>query len=137
MSPKIDQQLPVLARVRVGDGRDIARRDRPARLGEQRRVQGTLDRAGLGRRRQFGPRQINLEKLIGDDEPAARLPVEQMMAAGEPEILHGASLRASVSKSSSSFAAGSSSSTSRNENARSGFGPPRGLSVRKVSRMAP
>src|ERR1043166_4516154 len=132
-----DQQLPILARVRVRDGGDVRLRDRMARIGEQRRVQRALDRAGVGRRRQLGPRQIGLEELVADDEPAAGVAVEQMMPAGEPEIVHGVSLRASVTRSSLSSAAGSSSSTSRNENARSGFAPARGLSVRKVSRMAP
>ena len=60
----------------------------PARLRHQRRVQGAFDRARLQRRRQLGPRQIDLEEIVGHDKTAALVAVEQMMAAGEPEILH-------------------------------------------------
>ena len=34
------------------------------------------------------PRQIGLEELVGDNKPATVVAVEQMMPAGEPEILH-------------------------------------------------
>ena len=47
-----------------------------------------FDRAGLRRRREFGPRQIDFEEFVGDQQPAAVVMVEQMMAAGQPEILH-------------------------------------------------
>ena len=60
-----NQQLPVLARVGVGNGRDIGRRHRMARIGEQRAVQRALDRAGFRRRDQFRPRQIDFEKIVG------------------------------------------------------------------------
>src|SRR5262249_20226607 len=81
-------QCPVLARIGIGDRGDLAGGDRPARLGEQRRMQRALDHAGLGRRRKLWPRQIGLEELVGRDEPAAAVAVEQMMPAREPEILH-------------------------------------------------
>src|SRR5262249_62382010 len=61
-----------------------------ARIGKQRRVQRAFDHAGLGRRCQFRPRQIGLEELVGDDEPTALMAVEQVMPAGEPEVLHAA-----------------------------------------------
>src|SRR5262249_58546599 len=61
-----------------------------ARVGKQRRVQRAFDHAGLGRRCQFRPRQIGLEELVGDDEPTALMAVEQVMPAGEPEVLHAA-----------------------------------------------
>jgi hypothetical protein len=35
MVAKRDHQLPVLARVGIGDGRNVLRRDRLARIGEQ------------------------------------------------------------------------------------------------------
>ena len=43
--------LPVLARVGICDCGDLARRDRPPRLGQQACVQRALGGAGLGRRR--------------------------------------------------------------------------------------
>src|SRR5665811_869544 len=54
-----NQQLPVLARVGVGDGRDVCGRHRQARIGEQRAMQRALDRAGLRRRDQLRPRQVD------------------------------------------------------------------------------
>ena len=39
-----EHDLPVLARVGVGDGGDLARRDRSARFGQQRRMQRALGR---------------------------------------------------------------------------------------------
>ena len=125
-----EHHLPVLARIGVGDRGDLVRRDRPARLGQQRRVQRALGGAGLGRRHQLRPRQIDLEEFVGRNEPAARVAIEQMVAAGEPEVLHCDALRLTVacrvaSAARSTCSAGSSSpSTSRNANARSGFGPP-------------
>src|SRR5204863_8120696 len=38
--------------------------------------------------RELRPRQIRLEELVGRDEAAAGVAVEQVMAAGEPEIPH-------------------------------------------------
>src|SRR5205807_206306 len=83
-----EQQSPVLARVGVRDGGDLAGRDRPAWLGKQRRVQRALDHAGFGRRYELRPREVSLEELVGDDEPATVVAVEQMVSAGEPKILH-------------------------------------------------
>ena len=53
----------------------------------RRAVQRTFGGAGFGRRVQFRPRQIGLEISVGHEQPAARLPVKQMMAARKPEIL--------------------------------------------------
>ena len=85
---KCDHDGPVLARIRIGDRRDVGRRDRAARVGHQRGVQGAFDRAGLRRRREFGPRQIDFEEFVGDQQPAAVVMVEQVMSAGQPEIPH-------------------------------------------------
>ena len=83
-----DHDRPVLARIRIGDRRDVGGRDRAARIGQQCRMQRAFDRAGLRRRREFRPREIDLQEFVGDQQPAAFVMVEQMMAAGEPEILH-------------------------------------------------
>ena len=137
MIAKGDQHLPVLARVGVGDRRDLGRRNRQARIGQQRGMQRALDRAGLRRRHQLRPRQIDLEEFVGDDEPAAVVAVEQMMAAGEPEVVHLRSRSAMPIRSTASPGCSSSPSTSRNENARAGFWPLRGRSVRNASRTSP
>src|SRR6185437_13172899 len=108
-----------------------------ARIGQQRGMQRALDRAGLGRRDQLWPRQIDLEEIVGDLEPAAVVAVEQMVAAGEPEVVHLRSRSAIPIRSTVSPGCSSSPSTSRNEKARAGFWPLRGRSVRKVSRTSP
>src|SRR5438876_630241 len=46
-----------------------------------------LGDAGLGRRGELRPGQIDLEEFVGRYEPAARVAIEQVVAAGEPEIL--------------------------------------------------
>ncbi len=51
-------------------------------------MQRALDRASLGRRNELRPRQIGFEKLVGDQQPAAVVAVEQMVAAGDPEVVH-------------------------------------------------
>ncbi len=87
-----------------------------ARIGEQRAMQRALDHAGLRRRDQFGPRQIDFEKVVGHQQAAALVAVEQMMAAGNPEVGH---LRYLLQPSRSDRlrrpACSSSPSTSRNE----------------------
>ena len=60
-----DHHLPVLARIRVRDRGDLVGGDRPARIGQQRRMQRALDHAGVRRRRELRPRQIDLEELVG------------------------------------------------------------------------
>ena len=47
----------------------------------------SLGDTGFGRRHQLRPGQIDLEELMGRNEAAARVSIEQVMAAGEPEIL--------------------------------------------------
>ena len=81
-------QLPVLARVGIGDCGNLGSGNRPARLRQQCRMQRALDHARVGRRAQFRPRQIGFEKLVSNEQPAALVAIEQMMPAGEPEIRH-------------------------------------------------
>src|SRR5437868_1078980 len=100
-------------------------------------MQRLLDHAGLRRWRQLGTRQIDLEELISHHETAARVAVEQMVAAGEPEVLHCSLLPSAMATRSTSSVGSSSPSTSRNENARIGLRSPRGCSVRKASRVSP
>src|SRR5262249_16414471 len=88
MVAKRDHQGPILARVGIGDRRDLGAGDRTARIVEQRGVQAALGDARIRRRRKLRPREISLEELIGNKEPAAVATVEQMMPAGEPEIGH-------------------------------------------------
>src|SRR6202047_1416841 len=51
-------------------------------------MQGALGNARVGGRRELRPREIGLEELIRDDEPAALIAVEQVVPAGEPEVFH-------------------------------------------------
>ena len=50
------------------------------------RTQRSLGQAGIGRRRQFRASQIGLEKFIGDAQAAAGLAIDEVVAAGEPEV---------------------------------------------------
>ncbi len=110
--------------------------DAVAWIGEQGGVQSALGRAGFGRRRQLRSRQIGFQEFVGDEQAAARVAIGQMMAAGEPKILHPRSPRASVARS--TVSAGSSlASASRKEKARHRFDPPRGRKLRKLSRIVP
>ena len=95
------------------------------------------DRAGFRRRRELRPRQIDLEEFVGDHEPAA---LGRGRADGGRRRARNRSFafRCSAMPIRSTASAGSSSpSTSRNENARAGFAPPRGRKVRNVSRTSP
>src|ERR1035437_10909331 len=101
-------------------------------------MQRALDRASLRRRNQLRPRQIDLEELIGHQQSTALIAIEQMMAAGDPEVVHLRSRSAIPTRSTESPGCASSSpSTSRKENARAGFFPLRGRKVRNDSRTAP
>ena len=88
-----DHHLPVLARIGIGDGGNLRRADRLPRVGQQRAVQRALGGTGVRRRRDLRPRQIGLQELIGDEQPAARIAIEQMMAAGQPEVARLAHVR--------------------------------------------
>src|SRR5690606_1860702 len=72
-----------------GDSGDLVGGHRAARVGHQGGVQRSFNDTGFGRRRQLRPREIDLQELVGNHEPAALADVEQMMTAGKPEILHG------------------------------------------------
>src|SRR5207248_1412624 len=107
-----------------------------ARIGEQRGMEPALGGARLRRRAQFRPRQIGFEELVGDQQSAASIAIGQMMAAGEPEIVHSRSPRATFARS--TISAGSSSvTTSWKENACHRFAPLRGRKLRNASRIAP
>src|SRR5262245_51035415 len=98
MVAKRDHQGPILARVGIGDHRDLGAGDRTARIVEQRGVQAALGDARIRRRRKLRPREISLEELIGNKEPAAVVTVEQMMPAGEPEIRHAITPRRGIAR---------------------------------------
>ena len=51
-------------------------------------MQRALDHAGVVGRGELRPRQIGLQELVGDDKPAALVAVEQVVSAGEPEVVH-------------------------------------------------
>src|SRR4029077_4524845 len=132
MVAKCDHLLPIFPGVRVCDRSNLVGADGAARIGEHRRVESTFDGAGFARRPQLWSRQIGFEKFVGDQQPAVGVAIRQMMATGEPKILHSRFPCANVAKSTGS--AGSfSTSTSRKENARHRLEPPRERRRRKVS----
>ena len=55
-------------------------------------MQRALGNAGVCGRRKLRSREIGFEQFVGDEQRAAGIAVEQMMPAGEPEILHSAQL---------------------------------------------
>src|SRR5215218_9257382 len=126
-----NHHLPIFSRIRVGKRGDFRLFHRPPRIAKHCRMQRALCSAGFRRRREFRPRQIYLQKLICDQQPAAVVAIEQVVTAGEPEISHFRTSWPSLSKSTCSTGS-SSPSTSKNAKARSGFGPPRGRRVRKA-----
>src|SRR6516162_8419999 len=85
---KRQHELPVFPCIRVGDRGDLLRSDCPPWICEQLLVQSALDRASVARRHQLGTREISLQELIRDHEPATRTAIEQVVAAGDPEISH-------------------------------------------------
>src|SRR5450759_1897642 len=62
-----------------------AARTTRASVTPSRAMQRALDRAGLRRRDQLRPRQIDLKEFVGQFETAALVAVEQVVAAGYPE----------------------------------------------------
>ncbi len=127
---------PIVPCVRIRDRGDLIGADNTTRFGKQRCVQSALDGAGFGRRIELGPRQIGFQEFVRDEQPAAGVAIRQMMAAGEPKILHSRSPRASAVKS--TVSAGSSpTSASRKENARHFLRSARECRLRKASWMAP
>ena len=79
---------PVLARIRIGDRGDRGRADGATRIGQKRAMEGALGGTSLGRRHQLRPRQIGLQELVRDEEPAVATAIREGMAAREPEIPH-------------------------------------------------
>src|SRR5262249_62118317 len=71
------------------DRRDLTGSDGTPRIFEQRAMQVAFACTGVGRDSKLGPRQVRLQELVREKQPAAVGAVEQMMSAGEPEILHG------------------------------------------------
>src|SRR6185437_712469 len=100
-------------------------------------MQRALGFTSLRGRQQFGPRQIQLEELIRDVQPAILVAVKQMVATGYPEIFHLCFRPAIAIRLTWSSACSSSPSTSRKEKARAGLIPLRGRNVRNDSRTAP
>src|SRR5262245_13612581 len=137
MIAEIDQQLPVFARIWIGDGLYVRRSDRPARIGHQGGMQRALDRASLQRRQQFRPGEVQFQELVGHVQASILVPIEQMVAAGNPEIVHLRSRSTIAIRSTCSPGCSGSPSTSKKEKARAGLGPLRGRNVRKDSFTAP
>src|SRR4051812_26546167 len=114
---KRENELPVLARIGIGDPGYFVSSYSTPRIAKQFAVQLSLHLAGVVGRHQFGTRQVGFQKVVGDDHATGRVAIEQMMAAGNPEVVHGR--RGSVLKPARSSApsGSASSSTSMNENA--------------------
>ena len=89
---EIHHEGPVLARIGIGERGDIGLRHRAQRIGQQARMQLTLGLAGVGRRHQFGPRQIGHDQFGRRQQPAMIATAREMMARGDPEFSHVRSL---------------------------------------------
>src|SRR5450631_127654 len=135
-----DHHFPIFAGVRIGNRGNLRNRDRASRITQQRVVQPVFGGARLWRWHEFRTRQIDLQKFVGDKQLSRAVAIEQMVAAGEPEVVLFVQLCAPFSspvRSRCSLGAASSPTTSRNSNARVWLVPSRGRSVRNASRMAP
>src|SRR5262249_985645 len=137
MIAEADQQLPVFTRICIGNGRNVRRGNRQARIREQAGVQSAFNRAGVRRWQQFWPSQIQFQKFVSHVQPPALVSIEQMVATGDPEIVHLRSRSTIAIRSTCSSVCSDSPSTSRKEKARAGFGPLRGRSVRNDSLTVP
>ena len=75
-------------------------------------MQRALGGAGFRWRRDLGPGQIGLQEIIRDEQSAARIAIEQMMAARQPEVARRAHRRSPLANVwRSTCSAGSSSPT--------------------------
>ena len=87
MIAEADQHLRILARVGIGNGRDIGGGDGQARIGEQRRMQRALDDAGVRRRYKLRPRaRYTLRNSSVTLSPPPSSQSSKMMAAGNSEV---------------------------------------------------
>ena len=79
--------LPVLARIGVGDRGNLlaatGRRGAASSAACSARSAAQASGGGV----ELRPGQIDLEEFVGRNESAARVAIEQVVAAGEPEIL--------------------------------------------------
>ena len=89
---EIHHKSPVFPRVGIGQRCDVGRCDGAQRIGQQVRVQPQLGRAGVGRRHQFGPRQIGHDQFGRRQQPAMIATAGEVMAGGDPELSHVRSL---------------------------------------------
>ena len=85
---EIHHEGPVFARVGIGNPGDVRARHRAQRVGHQARMQIALGVAGIGRRHQFGPCQIDHDEFRRRDQPAVIGAAREMMARGDPEFSH-------------------------------------------------
>ena len=85
---EIEHHAIVLARVRIGQRGQTLGRDRLARIVDQRGVQRALGVAGFVDRREFWPRDVGAQEVVGDGELAVVAPRQQVIAGIAPEIGH-------------------------------------------------
>src|SRR5262249_9605387 len=107
----------ILNCVSVSDLCNFLSGNRPARVCEQLLVQPVLDYAGIVRRRQLWTREIGLQELIRDHEPATRVAIEQVVSARDPEIVHRCRRSSFIFPRLRVLSASESSSTPMKENA--------------------
>jgi hypothetical protein len=85
---KSDHQFPILSGIIIADRRNLSAGDAAAGGSEQGRIQFPLGSTGIGRRKQFRSRKVDFKKFIGHQQAAAGVAIDEMVAAGEPEIVH-------------------------------------------------
>ena len=135
-----DHEFPILARIVVGDRRELPRCDRPSWIVQHCLVQGSFGRASGGRRRHLRSGQVDHQEFVREHQVSVRVAVEQVMTAGKPEVAHVAQRRSpsrSAARSIGSRAGGASSATWIKLNTGAGFGRPFDCNVRNASRVTP
>jgi len=85
-----NDHAPVFPRISVGNRGDLRSCDRTAWIAQQRAMERTFGAAGVGRGNELGAGEVGFQKFVTHDEPAAGVAIEQMVPAGEPEVLHAA-----------------------------------------------
>ncbi len=86
---EIQDQGVVLARVRVGEPGQPPVRDRLARVGDQRLVQGALGGAGLLDRAHFRALEVGAQEIVADREAPLGRARHEVITRVAPKIRHG------------------------------------------------
>jgi hypothetical protein len=88
MVAELDQVPPILAGISVGDAIDLIQGHRLSWGAHEPLMDAALDEAGLFGRHDLGAGKVGLQEIIGNDELAMGIAIDEMMSARDPEVGH-------------------------------------------------